>query len=124
MTPLQWKRLFTRVVLWIGFFISFAALTLLATTTWRVYVREREASEEHKFEAQALSDLEQRKTTLDENIAKLETERGIEEEVRKRFPVVKPGESEILIVVSKEDPQKETPKTHWWETALSFIRWW
>lgn len=124
MTPLQWKRLFIRTVMWVGFFISFAVLTLLASTTWRVYVRERAASEEHKYEAQALIDLEKRKATLDENIAKLETERGIEEEVRKRFPVVKPGESEILIVVPKEEVKKETLKTHWWDTALSFIRWW
>lgn len=122
MTPLQWKRLFARIVVWIVLLVAFSAIVLLGATTWRVYVREREASIEHHNEVQALAELKDRKVLLEEDLQQLGTERGIEEEVRKRFPVVRPGETEILLVVPKDSKSAtSTEKQGFWS---SFFSWW
>lgn len=122
MTPLQWKRLFARIIVWLVLLVAFSAILLLGATTWRVYVREREASDEHRNEVQALTELKDRKMLLEDDLEQLGTERGIEEEVRKRFPVVRPGETEILIVVPKDSKNPtSTEKQGFWD---SFFSWW
>ncbi len=70
------------------------------------------ASESH------LKQLEERKKMLGNKLKKLETPRGIEEEIRTNFSVVKPGEKVINIV----DPNKATTTAtttplvrHWWQ---------
>ncbi len=124
MTPNQWKRLFTRIVLWAGFALGSVLLVLLAFATWHIYVKEREASAEHMNEVRVLSDLSNRKTTLDEDLKKLDTSRGIEEEVRKRFPVAKPGEEEIMLVAAT-DPASATStrKNAFWNDLFDWWPW-
>lgn len=124
MTPKTWKRLFARTVLWTGFLIGGAILIVLAFATWHVYVKEREARVQHMNEIHALSELSDRKVALTENLQKFDTSRGIEEEVRKRFPVAKPGEEEIMLIAPKPSPKATTTSsTAFWKGLLGWWPW-
>ncbi|TSD06210.1 MAG: hypothetical protein Greene07147_69 [Parcubacteria group bacterium Greene0714_7] len=124
MTPKQWKRLFARTLLWAGFLVGGAILIVFAFTTWNVYIKEREARIQHKNEVHALSELSNRKATLTENLQKFDTPRGIEEEVRKRFPVAKPGEEEIMLIAPKPTPKAtSTSSATFWKGLLGWWPW-
>jgi cell division protein FtsB len=66
-----------------------------------------------------LKQLEDRKRMLESKLSKIQTPRGLEEEIRTNFSVVKPGEKVINIV----DPDKATTtatatpvkKRSWWQ---------
>lgn len=125
MTPLQWKRLLARAAMWIGIIVGSFILIGFASVTWRVYSKERIARQEHLDEVQTLADLSARKTTLEEELKRLDTERGIEEEVRKRYQLTKPGEREIVLVDDKSLNASSTTgeKGGFWATMMSWFPW-
>ncbi len=43
----------------------------------------------------------QRSQDLENEVSRLETERGLEEELRRNFPIVKPGEEVVVILDGK-----------------------
>lgn len=45
-----------------------------------------------------VGDLKNRKSELEATVRRLQTEAGIEEEIRSKFPVQKPGENAVMIV--------------------------
>ncbi len=45
-----------------------------------------------------VEDLKNRKSELEATVKRLQTEAGIEEEIRSKFPVQKPGENAVMIV--------------------------
>lgn len=73
---------------------------------WRVYKsqvmsRDNLANVERKYE-----DLLDRKEMLEDSIKSLNTEEGIEEEIRQKFGVVKDGETMIVIIDNKNTSSK------------------
>jgi cell division protein FtsB len=123
MTPKQWKRLFARGTLWGGIIVAAVLVVLLAQTTWHVYGTEREARQAHMAEQEALDELTARQKALSEEIDSLGSPRGMEAEVRQRYPVAKSGEEVIILT----DPQKtastsvSATSTSWWNTFLSWF---
>jgi cell division protein FtsB len=63
-----------------------------------------------------LASLEERKATLKENLAELDTERGQEATLRETYGVAKPGEGVIIVVPPKE--ATTTPNLPWWRKFL------
>lgn len=63
--------------------------------------------------------LEERKTTLEANLASLATERGKDAAIRTAFGVAMPGE-EVIVVVP---PEQKTPTTTppWWQRILDLF---
>ncbi|MCA9352955.1 septum formation initiator family protein [Patescibacteria group bacterium] len=72
-----------------GFFVKSA---------YSSFVKKRTADREREKYEQRLRELEEKKADLEAKINKLETERGLEDEFRTRFDVVKEGETVIRIV--------------------------
>ncbi len=68
--------------------------------------KERETSKNRASELNKMDELRKRESKLSADIDKLNTEEGVEESVRDKFQVVKPGEKEVLIV---EDQDQATP---------------
>lgn len=60
--------------------------------------KERETNKNKISEFNKIEELRNRKETLSKDINKLNTEEGIEESVRDKFQVVKPGEKMVVIV--------------------------
>ena len=74
----------------------------LGRSTWRVYVRwDRTRIERNEAEARFRA-AEIRRERLEEEVARLKTERGWEEEIRRNFQVAKPGEG-VIIIIDDED---------------------
>lgn len=76
-------------------------LAFLIFSVVKVYVKSRAAILKNDEAKKELADLEKRKSELGNEIARLETEFGAEEELREKFNVGKPGEN-ILVIVDKE----------------------
>lgn len=96
------KTLFSSVLI----LLLAGLLFLSARGLLSVYERYSQARLLRNAAEQRLSSLEERKLELEEALANLESERGFEEEVRKRFGVVLPGEKVIEII---DAPQAEEP---------------
>ncbi len=83
------------------------ASLFLARSVFRLYEKERAAAERYAASATQARELEARATSLEAKIAYLESERGKEEEIRRRFDVVKEGERAVVIV---EDERRVATK--------------
>ncbi len=66
-----------------------------------------------------LATLQTRQTTLKQNLAELDTERGQEASLRETYGVAKPGEGVIIVVPPKI--ATSTPTLPWWRKALGWF---
>ena len=79
--------------------VSIIAVVLIIST-FKIYMKSRSVSQKNEKMAQEIADAEKRKTVLGEEIAKIGTESGLEEEISDKFSVKKPGE-EVLTIMDK-----------------------
>lgn len=96
-------------------FLLLLLVVWLARPAFRIWQRRGLVRAEERRVAAQLAELGARKIQLEKEIARLKTPRGVEGEIRKKFPVVKAGER-VLIVV--EDEATSTPavvSASWWE---------
>ncbi len=80
---------------------------------WHTFSKERDVAKDELNIEGAYEELVSRKNALVESNKKLDSERGIEEEIRGRFPVARPGEEVITIVDPKNkvtEPSVEEAK--------------
>jgi cell division protein FtsB len=74
------------------------ALVVLARAALGVYGKYNDSKENLRVASDDLNSLESRQSTLQSEIGKLSTERGMEEEIRDTFQVAKDGEQVAIIV--------------------------
>lgn len=84
----------SRFFLWILFII----LIFFARSAYSSFMKKKRAHTEEARYQERFEELQRKKQSLQEDIERLETERGLEEEYRARFNVVKEGETLIKIV--------------------------
>ncbi len=102
-----------------------APITIIALTVILVliikgvvgaYESERKSSEELKKARQNAEELASRERFLENQIERLESPRGLEEELRGKFPVAKEGEHVVIIVDQKDSAgatASEEPASLW-----------
>ena len=73
---------------------------ILSISVIKMYSRNRIASAKYNEVRQQLEDLQARKAQLESDIARFKSGEGMDEEIRKKFNVAKPGEH-ILVIVDK-----------------------
>jgi cell division protein FtsB len=83
------------------FVILLLVFVFFARSTYFSFYKKDKAAREHIEFQEEYTELKARYDKLQENIEYLETERGTEEELRKRYDVVKDGE--ILIKIIEEE---------------------
>lgn len=93
---------------------------LLARSTYNVYKKERLSAENYNQAKKELDDLQARKTMLDSEIARLGTDSGVEEEIRSKFSVAKPGETVVVVVNSSSSNENNSSSRSLWS---KFIGW-
>lgn len=76
-------------------------LVLVGRATWNVYEKERHTQEKLLAAAEELAELQVRESELEENVASLGTQEGIEQELRDMYGVAR--EDEHVIVIVEED---------------------
>jgi cell division protein FtsB len=85
--------------------IFFCILVIFAYNTIGLIEKERETNRNKISELTKIEELRKRENDLSKDINKLNTKEGIEESVRDKFQVVKPGEKMVIIA----DPQEKKP---------------
>jgi cell division protein FtsB len=90
-------------------------LLVLANATWGVY-KKQEASAANTVQAKnSLKKLKDRESVLTAELSRLDTEEGVEEEIRAKYGVSKPGEELLVIVDDKNASTTEKqPEQSWW----------
>ena len=112
----RFERLFIKGILWFGVAALAGVSVFLAGSVWDVRGKERISWQEKENARLAYEDLKARHEDLSEGVGRLETERGIEEELRGRFPVAKEGEEVIILVDAPEsggEAEKKPPAGLW-----------
>lgn len=73
----------------------------LIWSVFGLFTRMQETAKNRKIEEEKILDLNQRKEKLILDIANLKTEKGVEENIREKFGLVKEGEEMIVVVEDK-----------------------
>lgn len=98
-------------------------IILLSGSIYRLYEKQRLVSAERRSFLKEVERLRARQTELAQEVAKLGTERGVEEEIRENFNVVKPGEKVITFVID-EAATSTLPVTPspWWQKIIEWFK--
>jgi cell division protein FtsB len=99
------SRIYSRTTLIILLFV----IILLVKGVFTLYLRNKESVEVRDGAQARLRDLERRRESLSLEIEKLNKNEGIEEEIREKFNVAKPGEK-VVIIVPEEEVATTAPK--------------
>jgi cell division protein FtsB len=91
----------------ITIFMMFAVAMFLSISVYNRYKVAAEMGEKLESKQAELEALQARAGTLREKVEYLEDERGIEEELRNRFDVVKEGEQTVILIDSRETEERE-----------------
>jgi len=81
---------------------------LLARGAWGAWEKERYAERKAEESLRELAELEEREDELAGRVERLQTDRGKEEEIRKRYLVGKEGEGVIYITASASSSGERT----------------
>lgn len=89
---------------------------------WDMYQKNNLARLRRDEAQMELSKLEEQRDSLSASIASLRTRRGVEEEIRRNFLMVKEGEKVITIVDDPAIPQAksetESNERSWWQRFI------
>lgn len=103
MRQFQEKRRFWR---WLYSPLSIILLVIivvfLARAAWDIYQKSRLGDEAYQAALLKLKELEERKKALEEELARVGSQQGLEAQIRQNLPVAKPGEEVIIIVDENE----------------------
>lgn len=82
----------------------------------------RETSKKKEFVTEQVNQLKEREEILNKNIEKLNTEQGIEEEIREKYQLVKKGEKMVVIVDSDDTIKDVNISTKPKKSFLIFLK--
>jgi cell division protein FtsB len=104
--------------------VLLVVLGFTARAVWGAYRNEQKSRTELANARLNSKELESRETFLSSEIERLESPRGIEEELRNKYPVAKEGEEVVIIVESGEDKnaQAEPQQKGFWSSFLDIFR--
>lgn len=117
----KWKKIFYSY--W-TLLILVALLVFLSRATFHVYQKYQDAILNESRAAKELADLTTREKTITNEVARLKTKAGVEQEIRDKYQVTKNGERLIVIV---DDPksalqnQAAVESGGWWRKVLNFF---
>jgi cell division protein FtsB len=117
MREFQEKKRFRKILYSKGTVLGLCILILFfGHATWNVYKKQAESAANALQAQNALQKLEERQKVLDAELKKLNSEEGIEEEIRSKFGVSKPGEQILIIIEDKKaTTSAEEMQQTWWE---------
>lgn len=101
----MWRRLFYSKFSILLLFIVFISIVF---STVGVYRKSREAAQKNDEVKSKLDKLRAKKDYFDSEVARLKTNAGIEEELRDKFQIAKPGEEVLIIVDDARNNNEET----------------
>jgi cell division protein FtsB len=123
MIDIQQKRKL-RVVMYhkvtLGVLSVFVLLAL--HSTWAVYKKKTDSEEMKKISLANVLELRQRNEDLTGKIDRLNTEEGVEEEIRSKFSVAKENENMVVIVPDNSSSSTDnTESPGFWTKIMNFF---
>jgi len=114
------KVIYSRVTI----FVLFVAVIFLTRSVYDIFTKERISAENLAMTQKDYSALEARQTTLKSDISRLNTQGGVEEEIRSKFSVAKPGETVVMIVdsTSSSSTDSQGNKKSFWQRFVDFFK--
>lgn len=114
------KFLYSKVTIAVLFVVLFA----VGKGAWAIHQKAGIARSERDIAERALSELETRTAELQESLALLKSERGIEEAVRQKYTVARPGEEVVVVVddsAKKGKNGEAMEQKSYWQNFISFF---
>ena len=105
--------------------VLFCILVIFAYNMIGLIKKERDTADKRALTLTKIDSLNSRVATLSENIDKLNTEEGVEEIIRDKYQVVKPGEKMLVIVDDKkaqETSEKEGRGKGFWDFLKNIFK--
>ena len=78
--------------------VLFVAIIILAKANYSIYKKEVLSNENYNIVKNDFDSLKERKVVLESEIKRLKTSEGVEEEIRSKFDVSKPGEIVVNVI--------------------------
>ena len=99
-------------------------VVVLVRGAFRAYQSERASQAQLQNIEQSASELSARESFLKQQTERLQSPRGLEEELRNKYPVAKQGEHVVIIVEPKEGSSNNvsTSSRGFWSTIVNFFR--
>ena len=95
---------------------------MLTRSVYLVWRRERLANQERQAILRQITNLGDSQKRLVADLALLQTDRGIEEKIRRQFSVAKEGEEVINVVLPPATTSTSTPiGLSWWQPVLDLF---
>lgn len=112
------KRIYSTPIL-----VLFSLIVLLtARGTYDVMKKKHDSEQYVKDLEKQTAELENRQKELDQSVTYLKTEEGIDEEIKQRFNVARPGEHVVVIVDPKQLATTTRPEnSSWWKSLWDAI---
>lgn len=103
MKEFQQRRFFRKIFLSRPVFVLFLAIfAIFALSVFRMYEKSRYASLRNEAAENSLDELKNRSDNLRAAVGMLDTEEGIEKELRDKFQIKKPGEEYVVILENNQ----------------------
>ena len=112
-----------RVMLWALTVVLVLIAVVVGMSAWRVFGTLAQVRGERVEAEKTRDSLVTRTGELKAAIGELGTERGVEEEIRSRYPLVKPGEVEFVFVDKADEEVVDTSTTTRESVWSSFRNW-
>lgn len=100
-------------------------VVFVARGAWNIHEKAAIARAERIQAAKELTGLQDHQGELEASLVRLKSGRGIEEEVRQKFTVARPGE-EVVVIVDEQEKKSEnggtSSKVGFWENFLGVFR--
>jgi len=110
----KWKK--------IAFFcVLFLVLIFLLKSVRNVYQKKKAADEALIQMQKEITELEARKNSLDKSLSRMETEDGVEFEIRKKLNVAEAGEKVAIIVESTDVNNSTQTDISFWQKFKNFF---
>ena len=125
MIPFQ-ERKKIRKVLYSKFTLAVLSglLFVVIGGAWQIYQKAMVARAERDITARGFADLQSRTKELETSIARLKSNKGIEEEIRQKYTVARDGEEIVIVVdenVKKSENRKVVTDESFWQRLASFL---
>ena len=101
-----------------------AVITLVMLhSTWSVYQKKVESEGLKQISLQNVKELEERNAALVAKIGRIDTQPGLEEEIRSKFSVAKDNENVVVIIPNQSEKASTTPKSvNFWAKIKNLLQ--
>jgi cell division protein FtsB len=97
-------------------------LILVIDGTWKVFQKERESQTNLNRVKSQLGSLNQRNLALSNDINRLKTTQGVEDEIRSKYEVSKNGEGVVVIVDKDTNATTSSSTISFWQKFLNLFK--